>query len=87
LSAFPALAASPEDALVLVWGEPLLRLKAGEALGFEDLRCRFPQYADSLALQFDLERHIALSLDPPTLNDSPTLPTLAWPGELRATAS
>ncbi len=67
ISAFPALAASPDDALVLVWGEALLRLEAGEALGFEELRARFPQYADALALQFDLERHLALSPDPPTL--------------------
>ncbi len=67
IGAFPALAASPEDALVLVWGEALLRLEAGEALSFEELRSRFPQYADALALQFDLERHLALSPDPPTL--------------------
>ncbi len=67
IGAFPALAASPDDALVLVWGEALLRLEAGEALGFEELRSRFPQYADALALQFDLERHLALSPDPPTL--------------------
>jgi eukaryotic-like serine/threonine-protein kinase len=67
IGAFPALAASPEDALVLVWGEALLRLEAGEALGLEEFRCRFPQYADALALQFDLERHLALSPDLPTL--------------------
>ena len=67
LNAFPALAASTDDALVLVWGEALLRLEAGEAVGFEEFRCRFPQYADALALQFDLERHLALSPAPPTL--------------------
>ncbi len=44
-----------------------MRLEAGEALGIEEFRCRFPQYADALALQFDLERHLALSPDPPTL--------------------
>jgi eukaryotic-like serine/threonine-protein kinase len=67
LSAFPTLAASPEDALVLVWGEALLRLEAGEAPGFEEFRCRFPQYADALALQFDLEHHLALTPDLPTV--------------------
>src|SRR5271169_6742460 len=49
IGAFPALAASPEDALVLVWGEALLRLEAGEVPGIEEFRCRFPQYADALA--------------------------------------
>ena len=66
MNAFPALAASPEDALVLVWGGRL-RAQGGRGMGFEEFRCRFPQYADVLALQFDLERHLALSPAPPTL--------------------
>src|SRR5262249_61372766 len=58
LGAFPRLAASPQDALVLVWGEALLRLEAGEAPAVEEYRARFPQHADTLALQFDLQRQL-----------------------------
>ena len=53
LDAFPALAASAEDALVLVWGEALLRFETGQPPRFEEFRARFPQYADALALQFE----------------------------------
>jgi hypothetical protein len=67
LGAFPALAASPEDALVLVWGEVLLRLEAGEAPGPDEYRARFPQHADALAVQFDLQRHLAPSAEAATL--------------------
>ncbi len=67
LSAFPGLADSADDALVLVWGEALLRLEAGDAPSLEEFRARFPQYADALALQFDLQRHLAASPDAPTL--------------------
>jgi hypothetical protein len=56
LGAFPALGASAEDALVLVWGEVLLRLQAGEAPRLDEYRARFPQHAEALALQFDLQR-------------------------------
>jgi serine/threonine-protein kinase len=59
LSAFPALAASPEDALVLVWGEALQRFEAGDAPRLEEFRARFPQHADALALQFDLQSRLA----------------------------
>src|SRR5262245_27999050 len=47
LAAFPVLAASPKDALVLVWGEALLRFEAGEAPCPEEYRARFPQHADT----------------------------------------
>src|SRR5262249_38223533 len=68
LGAFPALAASPDDALVLVWGEALLRLEAGAAPDPEQFRARFPQYAEALALQFELQRHMS------PLTAAPTLP-------------
>src|SRR5215472_14454350 len=48
LSAFPTLAGSAEDALVLIWGEALLRLESGALPTFEEFRSRFPQYADAL---------------------------------------
>jgi Protein kinase domain len=67
LGAFPTLAASPEDALVLVWGEVLLRFQAGAAPGLDEYRARFPQHADALALQFDLQGHLVTSSEAPTL--------------------
>ncbi len=67
LDAFPALAASPEDALVLVWGEALLRFETGQPPRFEEFRARFPQYADALALQFELQGHLAPSPEALTL--------------------
>src|SRR5262249_42220896 len=76
---FPALAASAEDALVLVWGEVLLRLEAGEAPRLEEYRARFPQHAKALAVQFDVQRHLGTTQDAPTLaprqpgNEAPTL--------------
>jgi hypothetical protein len=79
LGAFPALAESPEDALVLVWGEALLRFEAGEAPQPDEYRARFPQHADALAVQFDLQRHLAPSAEAATLaprepgGEAPTL--------------
>jgi serine/threonine-protein kinase len=71
LCAFPYLAASAEDALVLIWGEALLRFELGEAPRPDEYRARFPQHADALAVQFVLQRH----LDQPT--DALTLPVRA----------
>jgi hypothetical protein len=67
LGAFPALADSPEDALVLIWGEVLLRLQADERPRPEEYRARFPQHADALALQFDLQGQLEGSSGPATL--------------------
>jgi WD40 repeat protein len=77
LGAFPALAASAEDALVLIWGEVLLRRELGEAPHPLEYQERFPQYADALALQFDLQ----CQLDQPP--DAPTIPAPASAGEAR----
>jgi serine/threonine-protein kinase len=79
LGGFPALAASAEDALVLVWGEVLLRLEAGDAPRLEEYRARFPQHAEALAVQFDLQRHLGTSQAVPSLaprqpdDEAPTL--------------
>jgi serine/threonine protein kinase/tetratricopeptide (TPR) repeat protein len=59
LEAFPTLADSADDVLVLVWGEVLLRLERGEALDPREYQARFPQHADALAVQFDLQRRLA----------------------------
>jgi tRNA A-37 threonylcarbamoyl transferase component Bud32 len=74
LEVFPALASSAEDALVLVWGEALLRFERGEAPQPSEYRARFPQHADTLAAQFELERH----LEPPP--NAATLPPGEPPG-------
>jgi hypothetical protein len=66
LCAFPALAASAEDALVLIWGEVLLRLELGEAPQPADYRARFPQHADALDAQFELQGHLDRLPDAPT---------------------
>jgi WD40 repeat protein len=55
LDAFPILAASADDALVLIWGEVLLRLERGEAPHLAEYASRFPQHAGSLGLQFELQ--------------------------------
>jgi tetratricopeptide (TPR) repeat protein len=67
LDAFPDLAGDPDDALVLIWGEVLLRSEVGESPRLEEYRARFPQHADALALQFELQRHLV-----------PTPPVGAW---------
>ena len=46
---------------MLVWGEALLRFEAGEAPRLEEYRARFPQHADTLALQFELQGHLGPS--------------------------
>jgi hypothetical protein len=63
LEAFPALATSAEDALVLVWGEVLLRLELGETPDLPEYRDRFPQHTEALAVQFELQRHLAGRLE------------------------
>jgi tetratricopeptide (TPR) repeat protein len=78
LDAFPALAGSAEDALVLIWGEVLLRLELGEAPQPAEYRARFPQHADALAALFDLQRQ----MDPQA---APTLVTGEPSGETRPT--
>src|SRR5262245_11443846 len=66
LAAFPALAGSPEDALVLIWGEVLLRQQQGEAPDAQEYGRRFPHLRQPLALQFHLERALAPTGSEPT---------------------
>jgi tRNA A-37 threonylcarbamoyl transferase component Bud32 len=63
LEAFPALAASAEDALVLIWGEALLRFERGEAPRLAEYRHRFPQHFEALVVQFELQRHLGAAPD------------------------
>jgi serine/threonine protein kinase len=79
LAAFPALAASAEDALVLVCGEVLLRLELGPAPGLAEYQARFPQHADALALQFQLQQQLEPTADAPTL--APSRPPGSAPSE------
>jgi tetratricopeptide (TPR) repeat protein/tRNA A-37 threonylcarbamoyl transferase component Bud32 len=89
LGAFPAVAGSAEDALVLIWGEVLLRLELGEAPQPAEYRARFPQHADSLAPLFDLQRHLGgdpsttlLARDEPPGPARPGVPGYEILGEL-----
>jgi serine/threonine-protein kinase len=54
LARHPALAADPEYALEVVYGELLLREEQGERPGSEEFLRRFPQFADRLRRLFDL---------------------------------
>jgi tRNA A-37 threonylcarbamoyl transferase component Bud32 len=81
LEAFPDLAAVAEDALVLIWGEALLRFELGEAPPPDEYRARFPQHADALQVQFELQAHLQLPPDAPTLaaRESPGAAGPSWP--------
>jgi tetratricopeptide (TPR) repeat protein len=67
LDAFPQLAGSAEDALVLIWGEALLRFEIGEAPQPAEYRDRFPRHADALAAQFALQSQLDKLPDARTL--------------------
>jgi hypothetical protein len=69
LAAFPALRHDPEDALVMIYGEVVLRTGAGERPDVADYRSRFPEFADDIAAQFRLHEALADSVadDPPTV--------------------
>src|SRR5262245_5632995 len=55
LAAFPELGGSPEDALVVVYGESLLRRESGEPVDPGEYRRRFPALADDLDWLFELD--------------------------------
>jgi serine/threonine protein kinase len=69
LEALPRVAADPEQAMVLVYGEVLSRTAAGERPTLDEYRRRFPQLADHLTIQFQL--HAALH---PTGTDLTAVP-------------
>ena len=47
-----------DDALVLIWGEVLLRLQLGDAPTLAEYQTHFPHHADALAMQFELQRQL-----------------------------
>jgi WD40 repeat protein/tetratricopeptide (TPR) repeat protein len=59
LEVFPALRTSDDDALVLIWGEALLRFEVGEAPQLAEYGERFPRYVEALAMQFELQGHLS----------------------------
>jgi predicted Ser/Thr protein kinase len=86
----PGVAASPEAAVDLVYGEFLLRERQGERPTAADYRQRFPQYADTLRAQIELHRAMSAESGDGTGKAEPaegaTLPTApatpaesAWP--------
>jgi serine/threonine-protein kinase len=81
LRAFPALAGSPRDAQVLIWGEALLRWEVGERPHPDEYRARFPQHAEALAQQFELERYLGDQATRP--GESPVIDTRAAPAPIK----
>jgi WD40 repeat protein len=61
LEKYPALQHDAECALLLVYGEFLLREELGEAPALEEYRQRYPQYASRLEEQIRLHRALASS--------------------------
>jgi WD40 repeat protein len=59
LRRYPAVAADPESALDLIYGEFLLREGLGERPAVEEYLARFPRYADTLRAQVALHRAMA----------------------------
>src|SRR5262249_22178952 len=79
LNAFPDVREVDEDALVLIWGEALLRFEAGEAPQPGGYRARFPRHAEALTLQFQLQVHLQTIAEPTPFAacgplSAPTLP-------------
>jgi hypothetical protein len=86
----PAVAASAEAVVDLVYGEFLLRERLGERPDPDEYRRRFPAYADTLQAQVELHRAVAADPGngpgPPRPQEAETLPAApsapgasAWP--------
>src|SRR5687767_13570702 len=83
LAALPRVAASADDALVVVYGEVLNRAALGETADLGEYARRFPKYADRLSAISAV--HDGLSLGPPaaaTPRPAPPAPTLPGYGPL-----
>lgn len=65
---------APEDALVLICGEALLLSELGDPPQVEEFRRRFPRFADSIALQFEVNALFAGDESTVDEYDSPELP-------------
>jgi len=82
------LAAHPdltfEDAQVLIVGEMLLRWEAGESPTPDEYAARFPDHADDLRTQFELQGTLDGPLLPPTADaaEPPSVPGYLITGEL-----
>src|SRR6266849_1976209 len=63
----PSLGADREGMLDLIYNEIMLREEEGDRPRLEEYRQRFPQLADELAMQFEVDR----ALDVKLLTDSP----------------
>src|SRR6059058_3525374 len=63
LAAHPFLAAAPECALELVYGEYLIREHLGERPAVEEFTGRFPALAERLRRQVELHRALAAPAD------------------------
>src|SRR5262245_17759900 len=76
LAAFPALRGRTEDLLVLIWGEVMLRAERGAAPDAAEYQRRFPDHAEALAVQFELERGLATTMigTPPAPAPRPAAP-------------
>ncbi|HEV2971299.1 MAG TPA: protein kinase [Pirellulales bacterium] len=55
----PELSADREDILILISGEVQLRREIGEACTLREYQTRFPELADDIALQFDLDPYFS----------------------------
>jgi WD40 repeat protein/Flp pilus assembly protein TadD len=82
LTHLPDLAADPEDVLVLLCGELLLRAERRETPSLSEYQQRFPHLADRLALLFQMEKAFDTSayIPPPQPTaDGPRAPPIATP--------
>jgi serine/threonine-protein kinase len=78
LARLPRIAANPADALVLIYGEVLLRTELGQAVDPDTILARFPQYHDALVPLFEVHSVLDPTASPaevPLLSDLP--PTIA----------
>lgn len=71
---YPDLAQRPDDVLVLICGEVMLRTERGEVPSLAEYRGRFPALAESLQMSFALVGALAAS-------QAPTTPSGAGEGE------
>jgi tetratricopeptide (TPR) repeat protein len=76
LARHPAVAADPACALMLVYGEYLVREDLGEAPSREEYVARFPQYAAPLLAQFGFHAAVAGPSTRLTAADGPSAVTL-----------
>jgi predicted Ser/Thr protein kinase len=81
----PAVAADPDSAIDLIYGEFLLRERLGERPTADEYPARFPAHAGTLRAQIEL--HAAMAANPPAATDRSCLaeadtlaPTVAAPG-------